>query len=131
LRYGLAATVHALLFVFALIAVTCLLLVVEQFRSWVIPAVFGKPFDSGAFTGATPRLMFLFGAVPSAAAAYGTTHALLPVLVATVAGGFGFPPLVRALDGKRIPPLADILPGKSAPVVYEDPDEDTPGSFGL
>lgn len=127
----IAATVHALFFVVDLAGVCCLLLIAEQFRAWAIPAVFGKPFDAHAFAGATPRLMFLFGAVPAAAATYGATHGLLPVLVATAAGGFGFPPLVRALDGKRVPPLSDVLPRKNVTPVAHDPEEDAPGPFGL
>jgi len=58
-----------------------------------------------AFAETPTAGMFALGAVPTTALVYPLSHGLPMLAGAAVLGGFGFRPLVRALDGKPLPTL--------------------------
>ena len=73
--------------------------------------------------------MFALGAVPTTALVYPLSHGLPMLAGAAVLGGFGFRPLVRALDGKPLPTLPLSKKIDATPSV--GPDLSEPGDFGL
>jgi len=78
------------------------LLVVRPFSRFALPALRGGVFNGAAFVDRPAAGMFALGAVPTTALFYPLAHGLTMLAGAALLGGFGFPTLVRALDGKPL-----------------------------
>lgn len=87
------------------VAALAALLVVRPFARFAVPALRGGVFNGSAFAETPAAAMFALGAVPTTALVYPLSHGLIALAGAAVVGGFGFRPVVRALDGKALPAL--------------------------
>jgi len=105
------------------------LLIVRPFSRFALPALRGGVFNGNAFAETPAAGMFALGAVPTTALVYPLSHGLPMLAGAAVLGGFGFRPLVRALDGKPLPTLPLSKELDATPSV--GPDLSEPGDFGL
>jgi len=121
-----ALAVQVALYVVAALAA---LLVVRPFSRFALPALRGGVFNGNAFAETPAAGMFALGAVPTTALIYPLSHGLPMLAGAAVLGGFGFRPLVRALDGKPLPTLPLSRKVDATPSV--GPDLSETGDFGL
>jgi len=121
-----ALAIQVALYVIAALAA---LLVVRPFSRFALPALRGGVFNGNAFAETPTAGMFALGAVPTTALVYPLSHGLPMLAGAAVLGGFGFRPLVRALDGKPLPTLPLSKEVDATPSV--GPDLSEPGDFGL
>ncbi len=110
------------------VAALAALLIVRPFSRFALPALRGGVFNGSAFAETPAAGMFALGAVPTTPLAYPLSHGLPMLAGAAVAGGLGFRPLVRALDGKSLPTLP-LSKNDATPSV--GPDLSEPGDFGL
>ena len=104
------------------------LLVVRPFSRFALPALRGGVFNGNAFANTPTVGMFALGAVPTTALVYPLSHGLATLAGAAIVGGFGFRPLVRALDGKPLPTLPLRKGVEATPSV--GPDLSEPATSG-
>ncbi len=127
--YVIALAALALQIVFDVVLALAALLLVRPFYRFAVPAIKGGVFNASAFAHTPSAGMFVLGAVPTTALVYPVSHGLATLAGAAVVGGFGFQPLVRALDGKPLPTFPLRKSVDASPTI--GPDLREPGDFGL
>lgn len=137
----LPGIVLAVLAVVAIVKVVMLLIdlailagflaLLRAFRNWIMPALRGEAFDDVSLAQTPQIQLFTIGALPSAMLTYVMlSHSIPMVAIAGIAGGYAFRPVARMLNGKRIPPIQNVIrPQRKTEVV--ELDFSTPGPFGL